>query len=171
MDRAEIRFVESTKINLSQVNFQYFPSEITPQFYFGGQCIASIHSSPHFRFLNQIKKNQPTDTDYYQWLIWRRKSKRSARQRANKYVDLYNSIRKYGLQKQKHKPIIILPQPFITSRYGVETPFTPGFEIWSGHHRLTVAIYLGLERVKCLLYEDKKPGSGTSKYDSRLKLV
>lgn len=171
MARKETQLLKKDLIFVSEINFQYFPSEILPNFYFGGRHIASIESSPHFRFLNDIKSGiHPKKTDYFQWLRWRGKDVKTANSKIDDFVKLYHSIKSSGLNTNIYKSIIVLNEPFILTRYGYNPPFKPSFEIWSGHHRLTIALFLGMEKIRCDLHQDKYPGSKTSKYNKRMSV-
>jgi len=59
----------------------------------------------------------------------------------NKFVKLYKSISKDGIQEK----VFILNRPLVSNKYN------KGFEIFEGHHRIACCLTLGIEQISAMI--------------------
>lgn len=87
---------------------------------------------------------------------------------------IYNSIFKKGFSTKRsaEKPVIVLREPFWTTRFGFAPDWLKGWEIWDGMRRSSACYVLGKKFVLGYFAEDTKPGSkDPGKFGDKLKNV
>lgn len=164
--KEHVTFVRDIEIDIRKLNFQYIPSKYSEHLYFNGARPMSIDSSPHFRFLVDLRDGKDVfDSDYCKWLRFCGKDEDVVKLKVKSFISLLKSIDKKGLIcSKKFHSIAILKIPFVQSRYNLSMPFENKWEIWHGHHRLTCCLFLGYKLIKCQLYKDSNPGICNSKF-------
>ncbi len=171
-----LRVVGKTRIKTEKVHFQYLAPVFNEKFWPNSSM--SLSNSPHVRFLKKYQKagmniDKLWNTDYVKLMeYWNsigfhKRDKKFIINKMRRFIRLYESIKKRKF-KDKHR-IQVLKKPFWITRYGGEERFLKGYELWHGHHRASCCYALGVNRIPCVILEDKKPGSmKCSRIDKRL---
>lgn len=90
--------------------------------------------SPHYRFLQGNK-----DESYYQLQKRYGRNHKWIKNKIKKFLATYESIKVNGFLEN----ILILETPLISNKYN------KGFEIYEGHHRVSIALTLGFKEIQC----------------------
>jgi len=183
LDLEPIR-LESVNISSLKTQTSYYFKDYIDSFFSDkqGNVDKCIKNSPHFKFLNEyikfgiakLKKNF-LKTEYYSFFKGMNRigkkinlyspdqdivinySDEQIWEKAQKFIELYESIKKFGYLGKKrfqHRYIIVCEVPFIESRFGIALNQTP-YEIFSGHHRAACLLLMGEENIKVLVIRDK----------------
>ena len=92
-----------------------------------------------------------------------------------KKIHLFDSLREGYLRRgYEEEYIVILNDPFISTRCGLKNIFTFSPEIFIGHHRAGALVALGKYMVKVVIAKDNKPGScqcGGKIHDTYLRCI
>ena len=183
LDLKPIR-LESVDILSMKTQTAFYLKDYIDSFYSdeAGNVDKCIKNSPHFKFLNDYKKfgieslkKDFLKTEYYNFFKGMNRigkkiniyspdqdivinfSDSELWEKALKFIELYESIKKHGYLGKKRfqcRYIIVLEEPFIESRFGIALNQTP-YEIFSGHHRAACLLHLGHDFVKTLIIKDK----------------
>ena len=171
------------RVRVVDLHIRYIPI-VTPLEFWGG-CYPdmAVPTSPHVELYRTYKKHGYKRV----WLASTRYVKERQHRREHgqpKWTDkhihqyhlqghrfpIYESMRKKGFQK-KH-PLIVLHEPFWTTRFDFREPWLHGPEIWTGAGRAAAAYVLGIESIYVVWHRDRFPGSKKKgKFKSKLKRV
>lgn len=86
--------------------------------------------------------------------------------------DTYRSLKNKGYDKKlgDAKPIVVLERPLWETRFGWESGFLSGPEIYDGAGRCAAAIVLGWDKIRVAMATDAKPGTcEAGKYLGKIK--
>jgi len=166
------------KVRTRNLHFQYIEPVFNGKFW-PKPSYMKVSNSPHVKFLvhyDKVGKNwgKLWDTEYVQMMLYwnsighHKRTNKFIRSKIDRMLTLYKSIKRHGYLKQH--AIEVLNTSFWETRYKGKVPFPHGMEIWHGHHRAAACYVCGIEKVKCKLLLDRRPGSLKCKrIDKRLK--
>jgi len=135
-------------ININSIKTQYNPDRFKfwKSLHEGPEEeVLNMLYSPHYRFLNQyIQQNNIETTSYYKLQkLYGRKDK-WIRNKINKFIELFESIKKEGCREK----IIVMSKPLVKNKYN------NSFEIFEGHHRVACFLILNLTKIFCEVIEE-----------------
>ena len=140
-----IKDYDELDIDISKIKAQYNPDRFKywESIYDGpNEEVLNMLYSPHYIFLDQYLKhgiNNLEKTSYYKLQkLYGRKDK-WIRKKINKFIKLFEDISNKGYKNR----IIILRKPLVNNTYN------NGFEIFEGHHRVSICNILKYKRIKC----------------------
>lgn len=157
------------KVPLRELHVQYIPY-LTPIRLWGYNM--NLVNSPHVELLLTIKQvgldwEHLKSTRY--WKERKRRFKLGNKKWTDKHLkkhitwryEIYKSLKKKGFKRKlyKDKPILILKEPFWTTRFGYKRGWLIGPEIYDGAGRCSAAIVLGWKEIPAMWCEDIDPGS------------
>jgi hypothetical protein len=90
--------------------------------------------SPHYRFLKNKK-----DDSYYNLQKYYGRNKQWIKNKIEKFLGVYENIKKNGFTEN----ISALEHPLVKNNYN------KGFEIFEGHHRVSIALILNINEIPC----------------------
>ncbi len=96
--------------------------------------------SPHYRFLKNRK-----DKSYYQLQRFYGRKDKWIKNKIDKFLDVFESIKKDGFTEN----ISAVEIPLVKNKYN------KGYEIFEGHHRVACALVLGIEKIPCEIIRRK----------------
>jgi len=96
--------------------------------------------SPHYRFLRGHIEA------YWELQRYYGRNNRWIRNKISKFVRVFESISREGFIEN----ISALETPLVKNKYN------RGFEIYEGHHRVSIALFLGLDSIPCDVIRRKK---------------
>jgi len=175
MERDGFKLVQTSKVGPHALLCQYVPRVFKPEHWEGADH-PYLRNSPHVRFVKQMLADDGRklmDSDYANWQRYLyeigfssgESAEHVAKRKVDKFSKLVRMIQKNGYD---HTKIInLLDRPMMETRYG-ETVAAKGFEIYNGHHRAAYAYATGINKLKCNIHRDTKPGSKESRLDFRL---
>lgn len=143
------------KINISCVAKTYIPiSEIYAQYNYdrfkkwkslyrkSERDILNMRLSPHYDFLQRYEKEKDalvvSATRYYKMHILYGKKKKWIRSKVSNFISLYQ----YMKENNEVGLPIILTSPIAKNKYN------RGYEIYEGHHRVSILRFLNKEKIK-----------------------
>jgi len=134
---------KDTFLPVNQLHVQYNPErfEQYKSLHKGpGETVLDMKASCHCRLLAAYKRigndiySRVRDYDYYKMQRLYGKSHKSAVSKVERFVELYESIKKVGFNTS----IVVVDKPIFSYDYN------QGYEIYTGHHRVACCIELGL---------------------------
>ena len=90
--------------------------------------------SPHFRFLKD-RDNKV----YHKLQRLYRRNDRWIEEKIKKFLGVFDSMKNEGMKGS----IVIVERPLVKNNYN------SGFEIFEGHHRIAIALVLGMKSIPC----------------------
>lgn len=148
----DIDVIETKTVPVAQLAVQYNPDRFEKYRLLhegAADSVLDMSLSPHCRLLRAyVEQGEGIFKDikklaYYKMLLGYGKSKKRARARVRKFMNLYESIKKDGFNSK----ILVAKKPFI------ENDHNKGYEIYEGHHRIACCIVLGIESVTADIVE------------------
>jgi hypothetical protein len=138
------------KINPKELKAQYNPERfhIWKSLHRGPKSeVLNMLFSPHYRFLhhNYLAGNNK-ERAYYQLQRKFGRNDKWIRNKIKKFLDTYESIKKNGILEN----VSALEIPLVKNKHN------KGFEIFEGHHRVSIALVLGLKEIECEIIRRKK---------------
>jgi hypothetical protein len=102
--------------------------------------VLDMKYSPHYRFLRGHEEAY--------WQLQRKfgRNNKWIKQKIKKFRGVYDNILKEGF----HENISALETPLVENKYN------QGLEIYEGHHRVSIALVLGLDVIPCEVIRRKK---------------
>jgi len=90
--------------------------------------------SPHYRFLVNRE-----DEAYYKLQRMFGRNNKWIRNKTEKFLSVYEDIKQNGFTEN----LMVLKTPLVKNKYN------KGFEIFEGHHRTSIALFLNIKEIPC----------------------
>ena len=139
--------ISEQDIEISSIKFQYnydrfdtYKKTVSSK----NNCFLDIKNSPHVDLLNKYNNNDNIDdSNYYQMQKLYGKKDLWIKEKINKFIKLYESIKLEGYQDL----IEVLETPITPNKYNNK------YEIYEGHHRCSCLYVLGYKAIRVKLLE------------------
>lgn len=139
LKRIKLKHIGETYVPIESMRCQYNPDRFKYWDHVCGNSM-TIQSSPFWEYLNYKKQDK-----YYDLFRLYGRTDEWIKNNILKFQVIYESIASKGYKKNKDLPVVLL-------RPIVENEYNNNFEIYEGHRRLTICLYLRLNQ-KVLLCE------------------
>ena len=106
------------------------------------EVLNMIHS-PHYRFLKNYKEQNIKTTSYYKLQKLYGRNDKWIRNKIDEFIIMYENIKTNGYEEDPK--VIILRTPLVINDYNYS------YEIFEGHHRVAICLFLGMKMITCEL--------------------
>ena len=150
MSNRIVSVIKNKDIEYDKLHFQYFPGRFIREVYGGNEeDKLLIKNSPHYNLLKQYQKigREVLDihTNYYKMQSRWGRADKWIHGKTSRFLTMYDHIKNKGPIGR----VSVVEEPLY------ERVFDSGYEIYDGHHRVSVYVALDYEIIKCKIVKIK----------------